>query len=134
MTWITITVGYLLAVAAAISLYNARRTGPASIRFGEARVQTSNEREMLVNVYRAQQKQAFRLILITVAAGVLLGVALITRLAAAHALDASVLTSVVGTAGDVWLGNGAMRLYNEASNRLEGAVRGMPSSGSQATP
>jgi hypothetical protein len=118
-----VTLGYLLTLTAAMTLYNARKSGPSAIRFGEARAQTISERETLIDVYRAQQKQAFRLTLIAVAAGVLLGVALITRLAMARVFDASVLTSVVGTAGDIWIGTGAMRLYNEASKRWEEAVR-----------
>ena len=72
MTWVLITLGYLLALIAAILLYNARRIGPRAIRFGGAHPQTKSERAILIDVYRAQQKQAFKLILITVAAGVLL--------------------------------------------------------------
>ena len=121
-----VALGYLLTVIAAISLYNGRKTGFATIHFGKARTHNNNETEILITVYRAQQKQAFKLALTSVAAGVLLGAALITRLAATRTLDASVLTSVVGAAGDIWLAAGAMRLYSDASKRWEDAVRAVP--------
>lgn len=125
MTWGIVVTGYSLALIAAALFIKARTIGPAAIRFGRARTRPIDEREVLIEVYRAQQKQAFKLTLIAVAAGVLLGVALITRLAAARALDATVLASVIGSAGNIWLGAGAMRLYKEASRRLEEAVRGV---------
>jgi hypothetical protein len=124
--------GILLTLFAGSVLIPARRSGSALIVFGDAPGPNRRDQQLLITTYLAQQKVAFKMASVAVAAGVFLGVVLIGRLVVARVIDVTVLTSVVGVAGDIWLGAGAFKLYDRASKRLEDAVRGVPSSDDRA--
>lgn len=119
-----LVVGLILTLFAASVILPARRPGATRIVFGDARGPSARNQQLLITTYLAQQKLAFKMVCVAVAAGVLLGIVLIGRVAVARALDVTLLTSVVGVAGDIWLGTAAVKLYDRASKRLEEAIRG----------
>lgn len=123
MTTALLILGLAVTLLGAAAIIPAWRARPSKVRFGATSVLDSKERDLLITTYLAQQRFAFKLAASATAAGVLLGVLLVGRVAAGQTIDVTTLSSVVGIVGNIGVAAGAVNLYDRASKRLEETIR-----------
>ena len=117
-----IFVALLLALCLYLILRRAeKRHEHPIVQFGPRKRSdtTEEERKLLFHNYLKQQRWSFWLLWFTVALGVVIAASLIGRLIVAREMNIATISTVIGFAGDIWLGKKAKDMDKAASARLE---------------